>query len=82
MASPGISGQNAVVNTTMPSPGIPWVDASGRPTPAFAQFMTALASGNFSNILPSATDDASAAKAGVQVGGAYINGGSLAIRQK
>lgn len=55
----------------LPSPSLPWIDAkSGRPTDSFRLFMTLFAAGNFGPFIQAA-DDASAAKAGVAVGGVY-----------
>lgn len=63
----------------LPSPTLPWVDSSGRPTQAFRQFMTLFAAGNLGPF-PSAANDADAAKAGVVVGAVYQNAGALRVR--
>ncbi len=55
------------------------VDAKGVPTIAFAQFLSAQSANNIGP-LPSAVDDAAAAKAGVPVNGLYQNSGSVRIR--
>jgi hypothetical protein len=56
-----------------------WIDSQGRPTQAFAQFMSALAA-NTLGPLPSAANDAAAAKVGVPVNGLYQASGVVRIR--
>jgi hypothetical protein len=63
----------------LPPVSVPWVDAQGRPTLAFTQFMTAFAANNIGP-LPSAANDAAAAKAGVPVNGLYQASGVVRIR--
>ncbi len=58
----------------------PWVDAQGRPTIGFFQFMQAVAANNIGP-LASAANDAAAASAGVPVNGLYENGGQVFIRK-
>jgi hypothetical protein len=70
----------------LPSPVLAWVDKDGKPSVAFLQFisqftaaMTGVASAQFGS-LPSAANDAAAAKAGVVIGGLYQNSGAVRIR--
>ena len=63
----------------LPQATTAWVDAQGRPTLAFLQFMLALAANNIGP-LPSAANDAAAAKAGVPVNGLYHASGVVHIR--
>lgn len=76
-------GWNVMAGSVLPSSAFAWVDSSGKPTQPFAQFMSAfvaaMQSANFGS-LPSATDDAAAAKAGVAVGQLYQNSGAVRIR--
>ena len=65
---------------SLPSPSLAWTDGRGLPTQAFTQFMTQLANGNFGGIFPTATNDADAAKRGVQIGWAYIRSGAVVVR--
>jgi hypothetical protein len=64
----------------LPSPTLPWVDSTGRPTQQFMQFMTLFSAGNVGP-LTSAANDAVAAKAGVSVGQLYQNNGVVMIRR-
>ena len=63
----------------LPQVTTPWVDAQGRPTIAFMQFMQAQAA-NTIGPLTAAADDASAAKAGVPVNGLYQASGVVRVR--
>ena len=57
-----------------------WVDAQGKPTIAFMQYMQALAAGNVGPFT-SAKDDAGAAKAGVPMNTFYLdNNGFVRMR--
>lgn len=64
----------------LPPSSIPWVDKDGRPTPAFIQFMTAIASNNIGPLI-SAANDAAAAAANVPIGGLYEASGTVRIRK-
>jgi hypothetical protein len=70
----------------LPPPSVPWVDTQGRPTQAFAQYITQtdalarlLAGGNIGT-LANAANDAAASAAGVAVGALYRNGSVVQIR--
>ena len=72
--------------SVLPQPAFPWVDGEGRPTQAFAQYITsvdqllaAIATGN-APTLTNAANDAAAAKLGVAVGNLYRNGSVLQVR--
>lgn len=67
-------------------PDFPLVDANGRPTQAFAQYLARLdalvaaLSSNAGVSLTNAANDAAAAAAGVPVGSLYRNGSVLMAR--
>jgi hypothetical protein len=70
----------------LPPPSVPWVDTQGRPTQAFAQYITQtdalarlLAGGNIGTLI-SAANDAAAAQAGVAIGSYYRNGSVVQVR--
>ena len=73
-------------NAVQLRPDFQWIDKQGRPTQAFATYMTqvdtllrALAGGSVGT-LTNAANDAAAAKAGVAVGSLYRNGSALLVR--
>lgn len=63
----------------LPPPSITWIDAQGRPTQAFTQFMAAIAANNIGP-LAAAANDAAAATAGVPINGLYQSSGAVRIR--
>jgi hypothetical protein len=65
----------------LPAANIQWVDSSGKPTQALLKFMSALAIGR-TGPYTEATNDASAAAAGVAVGQIYQSSGALRVRIK
>ena len=73
----------ATILGPLPQPNFPWIDrATGQPTQAFAQYMVSLDAvvKALSGKLTNATNDTTAAAAGIAVGSFYRNGSVVQIR--